>query len=607
MPQSYAAWRATYTPGSWVVLAGPSSLVLLQPAPAAMSTLLTSIWDAVVEAASVHDLVSILSSYGLDQMPDLGLFFWDEQGMHSLVRGQVQVIDPRTHELVNTGEGVITWSERGVPQRLVRVELEQTEVDQVLHLPLLVGAVTASSIVLDATATSQLHFGGVPAAQPAQVETADADPVVAPAVVPDDQAFGQYVEESDQPAAVEAVDSADAGEPVDAPEPDQEGQDQAGQLPAETEALEQAQPDPGSGDQQEFEAAAEPDVPVGVEPGDLPAETLEPVAEIAPSATQADEALEQPAAPAQLFPGQTAPIVQPSAPQPLGGATVGAAGVAPAMPAQPGWQPSAGAPASAAGIPGGQPQPGFPGAPQQPAWPGQPQQEIPQQQQIPQQQMPQQWQQHPGQGQPEQQPWQGQQWGQPQQAPMQQAPVQQPPARSEQQWAPPAPVEQYQAAPQASAEPRPEDGLVLASICAAGHANPPGSFRCRLCPAPVNGASQQWVNRPVLAVLRVSSGETLDLVGPVVIGRAPAAAPNEPSLTTVKVPSPSSDISRNHLRVVPEGWAIVATDLHSTNGTLVHRRGEGPIRLNPGEGLAVQLGDILDLGDGISIEVAPPA
>ena len=32
MSQTFGAWRATYTPGSWVVLAGPSSLVVMQPA-----------------------------------------------------------------------------------------------------------------------------------------------------------------------------------------------------------------------------------------------------------------------------------------------------------------------------------------------------------------------------------------------------------------------------------------------------------------------------------------------------------------------------------------------------------------------------------------------
>ena len=41
------------------------------------------------------------------------------------------------------------------------------------------------------------------------------------------------------------------------------------------------------------------------------------------------------------------------------------------------------------------------------------------------------------------------------------------------------------------------------------------------------------------------------------------------------VPSPGHDISRTHLEVAPEGWSVVVTDLHSTNGTILVRPG-GP-------------------------------
>jgi hypothetical protein len=52
-----------------------------------------------------------------------------------------------------------------------------------------------------------------------------------------------------------------------------------------------------------------------------------------------------------------------------------------------------------------------------------------------------------------------------------------------------------------------------------------------------------------------------------------------------------------------EGESIVATDLHTTNGTTLLRAGADPVRLHPGEGTVVVPGDILDLGDGITVVV----
>ena len=36
--QSIGMWRATYVPGTWVVLSGPTSLLVMMPAPAHMSS-----------------------------------------------------------------------------------------------------------------------------------------------------------------------------------------------------------------------------------------------------------------------------------------------------------------------------------------------------------------------------------------------------------------------------------------------------------------------------------------------------------------------------------------------------------------------------------------
>ena len=62
------------------------------------------------------------------------------------------------------------------------------------------------------------------------------------------------------------------------------------------------------------------------------------------------------------------------------------------------------------------------------------------------------------------------------------------------------------------------------------------------------------------------------------------------------------------LEVAPEGWQVVATDLNSTNGTvLVRPGGYERQQLAPGEHVPVQPGSVLELGDGVSITVALPS
>jgi pSer/pThr/pTyr-binding forkhead associated (FHA) protein len=62
-------------------------------------------------------------------------------------------------------------------------------------------------------------------------------------------------------------------------------------------------------------------------------------------------------------------------------------------------------------------------------------------------------------------------------------------------------------------------------------------------------------------------------------------------------------VSSSHLRLVAEGGAVVATDLRSTNGTLVTPRGGKRRRLRPGESLVVLAGTRIDIGDGNIIEI----
>ncbi|QWT24552.1 FHA domain-containing protein [Subtercola sp. PAMC28395] len=108
--------------------------------------------------------------------------------------------------------------------------------------------------------------------------------------------------------------------------------------------------------------------------------------------------------------------------------------------------------------------------------------------------------------------------------------------------------------------------------------------------------------------LLVSTGAEVELDRDVVIGRKPSAgrvsAGSMPHLVTV--PSPDQDISRNHLAIRREGIHVFAVDLDTTNGTRLYRPGRAPERLHPQEPTMLANGDLLDLGDGVSVVFEAP-
>ncbi|WP_104191492.1 FHA domain-containing protein [Cryobacterium sp. Y82] len=109
--------------------------------------------------------------------------------------------------------------------------------------------------------------------------------------------------------------------------------------------------------------------------------------------------------------------------------------------------------------------------------------------------------------------------------------------------------------------------------------------------------------------LLVSGGTEVLLDRSAVIGRKPSAArftaDRMPHLVTV--PSPQQDISRSHLEVRCEGESVLAVDLGTTNGTRLLRSGADPVRLHPQEPTMLVHGDVLDLGDAITVTYREPA
>lgn len=147
------------------------------------------------------------------------------------------------------------------------------------------------------------------------------------------------------------------------------------------------------------------------------------------------------------------------------------------------------------------------------------------------------------------------------------------------------------------------DGLTRAGVDADEFARPqPGIPGQPMAPS---------VTRSV-AKLVISSGETIDVDRVVLVGRAPEArrftSTEQPRLITV--PSPLHEISSTHIEIRPGSGAdhgsAVVTDMGSTNGTVLEQPGLGPEDLKPG--IAVQLipGAIINLGDGVTIQVTRP-
>lgn len=113
---------------------------------------------------------------------------------------------------------------------------------------------------------------------------------------------------------------------------------------------------------------------------------------------------------------------------------------------------------------------------------------------------------------------------------------------------------------------------------------------------------------------RVGDAPPRRVSAPVLIGRRPlgprvsGVAGAVPEL--LAVPSPGQVVSATHLELRLEGARLVATDLRSTNGTVVRNAG-GSRRLRAGESIVVVPGTSLDLGDGTIVEIvsapaAPP-
>lgn len=521
MTQQIGTWRVQYRPGDWIVLSGPTSLVVLQPAAGESSELVTVLWEQVVASATIADLSARLASYGVDTMPSFAALFWHTDGLRSLVRGDISLTDLSTGSTVARGADVVTWSEAGLAgvDHLEVVLPPPAPVGPAAGaLPLVVGAVRASSVVLDAR-TAALVSSPQDTDSPGREDPAGAhaasgafpSPDVLPVLELKDP-----IESSDashQPASIDTeAHDLDAGRHPD-PDP---------AWPADLALEPDCTPDASGGpllddqpDTEPFDVSSElDDAPNENEDADTELMALPLTAALAPVETPSPfdstpvedddenahtELMDLPAA-------NQSPDPEPSPPQ---------------VPTPEDLAPVVETQELAGEVTG---------------WPSDPE------------------------------------------------------------------------VSGLDARPGTVDGsLIMAVTCPRLHPNPPPAGFCRICGEAIARQGPRLVSRPLLARLRGPHGDTVDLDRPVRIGRAPSpdGAADQRLMTVM---SPSQDISRTHLEIAPDGWQVVVTDLHSTNGTLLVSSdgGMGPHPLGPGEPIVLELGAVLELGDGVTIVIDPP-
>ncbi len=105
--------------------------------------------------------------------------------------------------------------------------------------------------------------------------------------------------------------------------------------------------------------------------------------------------------------------------------------------------------------------------------------------------------------------------------------------------------------------------------------------------------------------LKIGTHPLISLDVPAYIGRRPST----PRITgihmprLVMVPSPTREVSSTHVEIRQEAETVVVTDLGSTNGTRVLVPGLRPRSLRQGESFVAAAGSVVDIGDGIRIEI----
>ncbi|RLP07555.1 FHA domain-containing protein [Propionibacterium australiense] len=543
-------WRVSYQPGSWLVLSGPSSLVMLDAQPGQASEFVNELWEDVVGAASVGALVSKLAARGLDRIADLAVLFIENGVMRTLVRGGVRVLDAETGSPLVEGTGVITWREAQIPTGRVRVDVGQSTGG--LELPLVVGAAQCSGLLVDLNDLPPVAVEEELAA-PAQPvagargeqwlpvgESGDGAPLLA-GPVPGAGHHRDWGGPVPGTSALEAG-AAPAAETADARQP-------AGSSPAATMQFDvPGEMAEGRYDQPGPSSEEPPAARSGQEPAQGESADATPMNWMAQQPRDDSFMYEK----TEVLGGGQSALGEPGQSSTGSHQRVPAADEAAAQQyvADEAAAQQYVADEAAAQQPGNEPAP---------AWDDKP------------------W--TPADGYGPAEPATDQGFGS---SPEQYAPAErtlgQEPVGADR------PAEQYGPAERTLGQEAVES--YGAASPSRGDWSPPEQPRAFAQVVTISGLSQP-------------------LNGPLLIGRSPQL-PEGMVAETLRVPSPHHDISRSHVYLEPQNGQVLVADMNSTNGTIVYMPNANPLRLEDGQSILVPVGTTLDLGDGEQVNLSVP-
>jgi hypothetical protein len=106
----------------------------------------------------------------------------------------------------------------------------------------------------------------------------------------------------------------------------------------------------------------------------------------------------------------------------------------------------------------------------------------------------------------------------------------------------------------------------------------------------------------------LADGTRIALDTTLYVGRKPSIPRihTGPAPRLVTLPSPGKELSATHLELKVVGGAVVATDMRSTNGTILRMPGAEPRTLIRGGSAVVVPGTRIDLGENAVLDVVAP-
>jgi hypothetical protein len=97
--------------------------------------------------------------------------------------------------------------------------------------------------------------------------------------------------------------------------------------------------------------------------------------------------------------------------------------------------------------------------------------------------------------------------------------------------------------------------------------------------------------------LELPDGERIPLRGPLLLGRNPAARPEQPDAELRALVDPRMSVSKTHTAIVPGRRSLRVTDLHSTNGTTITDASGAVTVCQPGEAYVAEAGSTIGIGE----------